>query len=559
MARVSRKKKKVAPLLGCYVLKIGLYVRLSNENNGGMTDISVKTQLAYLKRFVKKLENVRIVDVFIDNGQTGTNFNRPEWQRLMEAARRKEINCIVVKDLSRFARSYIDAGDYLERIFPELGVRLIAINDSYDSYNILFPEKDILASFRNLANDYYSKDISRKVLSAFETKKNKGEYIGSKAPYGYVLIDNHFVVDPPAAAVVKRIFDMRMAGMSFGKIARQLNEEGVASPSRYAGEHGYRKYKNGRVILWQAQAVSRIVYNQTYAGDLIVGKFNKSIYSNVPNGKLKKEQWKIIENAHERIVEREIFQIINETGEKNRKEWQESQETAVSHENVLKDILVCGNCGHKIHRHKSTKKGKPKYYYSCDSGQRYADVECCPFSIVEHKVHELILQQIRIQIELAIEMETFLLKIKEDCLMSRENRDRKEALGRIQGDLNRYLYLKSGIYEDMRNGVLTQEEYLILKEKYAERIKQLQKEYEEKDKELKEYKTYISSENRWVQAFLGFRDANILTREMAGTLLEKVELYDDRRIHIIFKFRDDYEHLSSGLERKVKAYGVSGI
>lgn len=411
MARTSRKLNTFVPVSN-EILKIGIYVRLSNENNGGISETCVENQLQYLERFVKRLENACIVDVFIDNGQTGTNFNRPEWQRLMEMAVRGEINCIVVKDLSRFARSYIDAGDYLERIFPELGIRLIAVNDNYDSYNILFPEKDIMASFRNLANDYYSKDISRKVLSSFEAKKNNGEFIGSKAPYGYVLINNHFVIDPPAAKVVKRIFEMRKSGRSFYEIAGVLNKEGIPSPSKYAMENGYRKYKESKVILWQPQAVSRIVYNQVYVGDMITGKYNWSVYSMQPKGKRNDTQWQITSGTHEAIIDRKTFEEINQAGEKNKRVWKEKQEKAVSYENVLKDILVCGKCGHKLRREKDVRNGKLRYRYYCASGYLYSESECSPFFMVDYKVFEIILEQIRIQIDLAVQMEDVLLRLK---------------------------------------------------------------------------------------------------------------------------------------------------
>ncbi len=217
----------------------------------------------------------------------------------MEDVKEQKINCIIVKDLSRFARNYLEAGDYLEKVFPFMGVRFIAVNDRFDSAGEIFRETQLITEFKNLANDYYSKDISKKVMTAFQTKKSNGQFIGSKAPYGYILKDNHFIVDEPAAAIVRRIFEMKSQGTSAYEIANILNREGISSPSRYAGERGQKKYKNCGHILWQAEAVTRILYNQVYVGDLIQGKYNRSIYSKEEQGLREEKAWEVIENAHE--------------------------------------------------------------------------------------------------------------------------------------------------------------------------------------------------------------------------------------------------------------------
>lgn len=284
MARTSRKQGKTAGQTENSVMKIALYVRLSNEDNGGKSTDSIDNQLELLLNFTNQLENgealsgspdispgrkvetlkgacmpcgrkVEIIETYMDNGQTGTDFVRPGWEQMMEDAKKRRINCIIVKDLSRFARNYLEAGDYLEKIFPFLGVRFIAVNDHFDSAGEIFQEKELITEFKNLANDYYSKDISKKILSALRTKKEQGQFIGSKAPYGYILEQGHYVIDEPAADIVRRIFSMKMQGMSAYKIAGILNQEGIPSPSRYAGEQGLKKYKGCSDVLWQPQAV----------------------------------------------------------------------------------------------------------------------------------------------------------------------------------------------------------------------------------------------------------------------------------------------------------------
>ena len=239
MARTSRKPGKAAEQIKDPVMKIALYVRLSNEDNGGKSEDGIDNQLELLLDFVRKLENmeprkdssmpyrkeIEIIETYMDNGQTGTDFERPGWERMMEDVKCGRINCVIVKDLSRFARNYLEAGDYLEKIFPFLGVRFIAVNDHFDSAGEIYQEKELVIDFKNLANDYYSKDISKKVMSAFRIKKEQGLFIGSKAPYGYVLENNKYVIEQPAADIVRRIFEMKIQGTSAYKIANILNQE----------------------------------------------------------------------------------------------------------------------------------------------------------------------------------------------------------------------------------------------------------------------------------------------------------------------------------------------
>lgn len=307
MARTSRKQGKAEKQTEIFTMKTALYVRLSNEDNGGKSTDSIGNQLELLMDFIKRLENeeipscdisksrnkkIEVIETYMDNGQTGTDFDRPGWERMMKDVKMGRINGIIVKDLSRFARNYLEAGDYLEKIFPFLGIRFIAVNDHYDSAGEIFQEKELITEFKNLANDYYSKDISKKVMSAFRTKKEQGQFIGGKAPYGYLLENNHFVIDEPAAEIVRRIFTMKMQGISAYKIANILNQEGVPSPSRYAGEQGIKKYRNCSHVLWQQEAVSRILYNQVYIGDMVQGKYNRSIYSKKDVERRQKENGK---------------------------------------------------------------------------------------------------------------------------------------------------------------------------------------------------------------------------------------------------------------------------
>ena len=594
MARTSRKQGKAAEQTTIPAMKTALYVRLSNEDNGGRSEDGIDNQLELLLDFIRRLEDmeilpgnrhkpsgrkvenrkdtyipsgahvpsgkkVEIIETYVDNGQTGTDFDRPGWERMMEDAKAGRINCIMVKDLSRFGRNYLEVGDYLEKIFPFLGVRFIAVNDQYDSEGEIFPHKELITEFKNLANDYYSKDISKKIMSAFRAKKEQGQFIGSKAPYGYILENNRYVIDEAAADVVKRIFAMKTEGMSAYKIAGILNQEGISSPSRYAGEQGAKKYKNCGHILWQQEAVSRILYNRAYVGDLVQGKYNSSIYSRERRGKKEEDAWEVLEGTHPAIIDRNVFEQVQEIREKNRKAWKDRQ-GGPGYGNVLEGILVCGVCHHAMWRNKEVRNGKVSYYFFCGSAYGHSQTKCNTSSIVDYKIFDMVLKQIRLQIDLAIEADSLLEQMKKSDTHAAVYQEKKEVAGRIRNELGRYVYLKTSIYEDMKQGILTKEEFLAAKERYAGKISKLEMELNEKERELKEFEKYMGGENRWLKAFLGFRDAKELTREMAVNLLEKVAIFEDKRIHIRFRFRNEYEYLMSRLAERGERCGraVSG-
>ncbi len=554
MARTSRKSEKISPQNTVPIMKAGLYLRLSDEDNGGKGKDSIHNQLELLLDFAEGLEKTEIVETYTDNGRTGTDFDRPEWERMMEDIRKRKINCVIVKDLSRFGRNYLEAGDYLEKVFPFLGVRFIAVNDHYDSKGEIFREKELITEFKNLANDYYSRDISKKVMSAFRTKKGQGQFIGNMAPYGYILKDNNFIIDETAAAVVRRIFSMKMQGASFVEIAKTLNQENIPSPSRYAGERGVKKYKNCSHILWQPQAVSRILYNPTYVGNMVQGKNNRSIYSKEKQGKRKEDAWEIRKDSHPAIIEREIFQKVQEVKEKNSKTWKDRQ-GGPGYENILEGILVCGHCQHVMRRNKDVRKGRAQYYFYCGSAYNYSQIECDTSSIIDYKIFDMVLRQIKLQIDLAVEAKSLTEQIKKSSHYTLLLKEKKKAKEQVKEELGRTIYLKTSIYEDLKQGILTREEFLAAKEKYTLRITELEEELYKKETELEDFEQCINGSNKWMKTFLHFQGAEELTREMAVELLEKVEVFGDKRIHIKFRFRNEYEYLMRQLEAEDKGRG----
>ena len=350
-----------------------IYVRLSKEDGDVSTSAkaesnSISNQKDFIRNFLADKKDIRIVKEYVDDGYSGSNFDRPSFQTMMEDIKRGVIDCVVVKDLSRFGREYIDSGRYIERLFPALGVRFIAINDNYDSVTGKSQGDEIIIPFKNLINDAYCRDISIKIRSHLDVKRKNGEYIGAFVPYGYEKSDDDkhkLVIDIYAAGIVKEIFRLKLHGMSQDAIATQLNNEGVLAPMEYKQSTG-SGYQTGFLqndkSVWSSVTVRRILENEIYIGNLVQGK------RTTPNHKVKQEvvkpesDWIRIEKNHEPIINDRDFEIVQRLL---------GMDTRISPDSDmvynLSGIAVCADCGSPMTR-KITTAGDKKYaYYICSN------------------------------------------------------------------------------------------------------------------------------------------------------------------------------------------------
>ena len=343
--------------------RAAIYLRLSKEDGdvvagGKLESNSISNQKDLIMDFLKSKSDIEVVSVRIDDGYSGVNFCRPDFQKMLEDIKKGKIDCVIVKDLSRFSRNYIEAGRYLEKIFPALGVRFIAINDNYDSADTQ-NSQDIIIAFKNLINDSYLRDLSTKIRSHLDVKRKNGEFIGNYTAYGYLKADdnkNQLIVDTFAAEVVRDIFRMKLDGMSPSTIANKLNEMQVLSPMEYKrsmGIHFETSFKTNKKALWSAQAVNRILTNEIYTGVLLQGK------TTTPNHKIKvvekvdEKNWIRVENGHEAIVDKFYFDAVQNTLERDTRCSQSSGETY-----PLCGMIFCGDCGSPMVRKINTKSTK---------------------------------------------------------------------------------------------------------------------------------------------------------------------------------------------------------
>lgn len=553
MARKSRRQSVIAQketVTQEKVFKTGLYVRLSIEDVRDRKDSdSIENQTYLLKQFVEERPFLQIYSIYTDNGEKGTNFDRPEFNRLMDDVKAGRVNCIVVKDLSRFGRDYLETGNYLEKIFPFLGVRFISINDNYDSFNPENSNEGLIISLKNLLNDVYTKDISKKIISTFRERQSKGEFLGAHVPYGYSRPDDgtyKLVVDEEAALVIRQIYQWKVEGLSDTAIARRLNDMGIPSPSKYKylkGEWKNARYNNN---IWQRQAIKAITENEVYLGHKIYGKIQASLYEGKRKSRVPRDEWTIIENDHEQIIDQETFDIVHARRLEVYKEFTERLEQNKhfeNTENIFKDIAICGDCKCKLVRRRRIKNDELYYYFSCTTYETNSGYKCTRKHIVETDMIKAVYAAIRSQIDMVASVDDILRKVNSDASYENRKDNLANEIRKVKAQIERLPSLRSSLYDDYIEQLLTEQEYLYAKIKYEKDEVALKDRLNELLLQQKKYDQTYSYENQWLSSFRAFRDEKELTKEMVAALIETVELYADRSIQINFKFKDEYEEL----------------
>lgn len=363
MARKSRKESAATAPQATEVkrYKTAIYVRLSREDERKIESESVENQMEFLKDYVAKDASLLLTDVYVDRHVTGTKFDRPEFNRMITDIRGGRINCVVVKDLSRLGRNYLEAGDYIEKIFPFFGVRFIAVTDNYDSLTSNPTEDGLVVPLKNLINEAYAKDISKKICTSFENQFKQGIFFATTAAYGYKKDpdDPHMVlVDEEVKDVVIRIFTEYIGGKSLAQIARDLNMDEIPAPSVYWQQKGVihkQKYTN----LWEGKQIRNIMKNPIYIGDVLISKTQKCYYKGITTA-VNRDDGYYVENHHEAIIDRETFNRAQEMMASKRKEYFSTRDKydgiQNKKESLLRGILYCGHCGNKMNIYRRTVK-----------------------------------------------------------------------------------------------------------------------------------------------------------------------------------------------------------
>ena len=544
-----------------------LYLRLSKEDgdvaSGSKNESnSIANQKSLIMDYLQSRPEFRVVSIREDDGFSGTDFNRPAFQAMMEDVKKGVINCIIVKDLSRFGRNYIEVGRYLEKLFPMLGIRFIAVNDNYDSLEA-DTAHDIVVPFKNLINDSYCRDLSVKIRSHLAIKRKKGEFIGAFACYGYLKDENNrnqLVVDTYAGQVVQDIFRMKINGMSQYRIADALNEQGILSPmeyKKYLGSHFESSFKVNPKAVWTAKAVTRILTNEVYTGVLVQGK------QTTPNHKVKVRQevdeadWIRVENAHESLIDRVLFDIVqNLMGRDTRTSPNETQVFPLS------GLVYCGDCGHpmvrKISRYTKKKKADDAQtyeYFLCS--EKCGKGGCSWHRIAEDDLMEAVLGAVNLHIQKVLDLQEALKQIENAPSRQLMIQKYLERLSRKEEERKKAERLKIGIYEDLKDGLLDKEEYQKLKTEFDSRIAEADAAVKELNRQIAELEGSHCTNAAWMNYFQQFGRLEQLTRWASAIIINKILVYEDNRIKITFNFEADLnriqEILSAAEEHKKEA------
>lgn len=527
----------------CTVYNAAIYVRLSKEDalssQGKKAESnSISNQKQLILDFVRDKADINIVSIREDDGYTGTDYERPDFQRMMDDIKAGIVNCVIVKDLSRFGREYINAGKYIDRLFPYYGVRLIAINDRIDTITKSSSD-DFSIMIKNLMNDNYCRDISIKIRSQLQVKRKNGEFIGAFAPYGYQKSDkdkNLLLVDAYPAGIVQDIFRWKLEGMNQDAIAKKLTDQGVLSPMEYKRSKGlsYKTmFKTNPQAKWSAVAVRRILTNPVYVGTLIQGVRTR------PNYKIKtvvvkeEDEWVIVENAHEAIIEPKIFLLVQRLLELDTR-------TSPHEEKVfpLAGLIYCGDCGGTMVRKTTTSGGKKFAYYVC--GTHKKSHSCSNHQIPEKQLEETVLALLQEHIQMIVELDACLQAIRNTPMKRISTKKLEDRLVAIDADLNRYRRLKTSAYEDLKDGILSKDDYLDIRNQYDARIADASLAQEQVKKELSLYFETGYSSQQWISDFKEHRNIRALTRSVVAQCIEKIQIYEGKRIEITFTHAQDY-------------------
>ena len=432
---------------------VGLYIRLSREDEDKTHESeSISNQKSLLLQYTKE-NNLKVYDMYIDDGYSGTNFNRPNFNRLIKDIELGKINMVITKDMSRLGRDYIGTGNLIEKYFPEHNVRYIAITDNIDTF--LDSSNNDIAPFKAIMNDMYAKDISKKIKSSLKAKQKEGKWVGSKTPFGYIKDPNnknHLIIEEEQAHIVKRIYNMCLDGLSFYKISKELTNEGIKTPAQYY-EYKWRSNYNCKYGMWHSKTIYDILTNRIYTGDTVQNKRTKVNYKIKKIIKNKPSQYIVVENTHEAIIDKEMFYEVQKRIPKNvgRSEKKETH--------LLDGLLYCGDCGHRISIGPRRKKDN-RCYTICNYYRTYIKQKLCTAHSNNYDdLEELILKLLKINCLKYIDSK----KIKKNTLnkfKNKENINNQKEIKIIKQSINQLTKNLDTIYLDKINKVINQKQFI---------------------------------------------------------------------------------------------------
>lgn len=522
------------------LFNVAIYIRLSKEDGDKEESDSIVNQKKLLTSYVESKENFILYDIYIDEGFSGTNFNRPNFQRMLSDIEADNINCVIVKDLSRFGRDYIETGRYLERYFPKHDVRFIAISDNIDSMKQAY---DMLLPIKNIFNEQYARDISKKIQVTVKSKQKAGEFIGAFTSYGYEkspIDKNKLIIDEYAASIVKRIFSLYIQGYGKQKIAKILNSEGVLCPSEYKKAHG-KNYKNCNRLeatsYWTYPTINDILHKEIYIGNMVQGTKHQQMRSKQKS--VAKKDWIIVENTHEPIIDRETWEKVQSL--LSRRTRQLDLET---NKNIFAGFVKCADCGRSMTKSMWRRAdGSRAYTLSCGTFKRIGKNYCTSHALPLIVLENIVLDDLKAVIK-SIDNLKELVSSKSDIALQEKKIFDKE-LNKITEELQRVRKIKKSLYEDYKEDLISKEEFLSYREDYRKKEELYSKQIEALEEKKQNDITEGIFDTPWLKRLLELKDIESLDREIVVEMISEIKVYENHKIKIIYNFSNELEHLFS--------------
>ena len=560
MARKSRKNSsqpESTAQIGQMSYVTAIYARLSVENSGKQDeDASLQNQIDVCKEYVAGCPYLRLAEVYADNGKTGTVFDRPAWNRLMDDVRSGKVEAIVVRDLSRFGRDYIEVGNYLEKIFPALGTRFISVKENFDNFTCGSSMESLSVSLQNLINALYSRDISRKVSTALLAQQQNGTFQSRNPPYGYMWNEDKsaYVIDEAAAPYVRNIFRWKMEGVSVNSMIHRLEEAGAVHPELRKRENGSR-HGNQVGKGWAKSTINSILENPVYLGHTIHGRMRTAIYKGVKKHKEDPENWIWYENTHPAIICQEDFDTVQYIlAEASRIRQEKMKQSAIIREQMIDFFdqkIFCADCKKRMyfHRHRIDKKGPEEWMgsYECSTYTSRRHEHCTKHYIRQNVLNEKVLTVIQDQLRVALNYERLLNILKGSKEESNLKEKYNAAVSSISLKLNALNQKRSKLYESYVEGILNEEEYSFAKKTYEKEHERLSQLIDEAVQRRTKFLDSISPDNKWMSMMKAATGTTELTQKLVNTMIEKVLIYENGAVEVVLYYDDVYQEMCQSI------------
>ncbi len=555
MSRISKYSGVQARTVSPAEWRAGLYIRLSREDGDKPESESVSSQKAILERFVSENPEIILADYYIDDGYSGTDFDRPAFQRMIADAASKKINCVIVKDLSRFGRNYVEAGKYLELVFPTFRLRFIAVNDGIDSFAHPSTMNNVIVPFKNIINDEYCRDISVKVRSALDIRRRQGKFIGSFAAYGYKKDENDhnkLVIDEEAAANVRYIYEKFLSGYSIIGVARSLNARGIPNPSAYKAEKGLNcrraHCKSGSA--WTDSTVRRILTSEVYIGNLVQKKNEVISYKIHLSKQVEKQNRITVEDTHKPIISRQDFDKVQSLLRRDTRTSPAEKDGRLS---VFAGFIKCADCGRAMQKRTVKQPNKTYEYYVCSTYRKMHSSLCTKHAVRAEALEEAVLVTLNKYIEIAVDFDRLLEKINRVKKGGARSKRLSEALSASMKELEKSKKILLDLYPDYKSGIISGEQYFALKEKYENSAKRAEAEISRIKEEMRNFASGVDGSNEFVSLFKKFGGLKELSREVLTELVENIYVHEGGAIEISLKCKDAFLAASEYIEQQKTA------